>query len=628
MQITDMLNQYNRTLANGTELSGGVQGIRQITSSLQQMSVGNIFEGSVNHMENGVVTLGLSDGKTIQARLDSGVTVRVGESMFFQVRSNNGAQIAIRPFSQSGMANPTLLNALKAANLPANGRMVTMVNSMMEQSMPIDKQSLLQMAKLVMGNERMDAATIVQMAKLGIPVTEEMAAQFENYKSDQYAILDQLESVMEAIPERLAGSGGDLKELLELNRQMIKVFLGEANQAEDGTVLVQEKTANPEGMTEKAAAGAQAEGAEEAAGGTQAKSLQNAKTAGDALLEALQEKEPGAQAKEQAAGKAPADAADMLLKEADFGKKAAHAPQDTGAAHGQAASNEGGQAGVKDTPELLKDLFGPEELAHLGEKLSKITELSRNTTVFSDGVLSGDLTQKELLQFLEQAFASKNPFSRQALLQLASSKEYRALIRSVMERQWLLKPEELKGEHKVSELYERLDRQMAQMEKVLKAFGQDTPQLSHTASNVRSNIQFMNQINQNFAYVQIPLKLAGQNAHSDIYVYTDKRKKREKDDELTAFLHLDLDHLGSTDVSVRLCQKNVKADFYLADDMSYQLILEHMDQLEERLAQKGFHAKIEVKNQKEDVNFVEDMLKQGMPSAGGMVHRYSFDVRA
>ncbi len=409
---------------------------------------------------------------------------------------------------------------------------------------------------------------------------------------------------------------------------MIKVFLGEANQVEDGTVLVQEKTANPEGMAEKAAAGAQAEGAEEAADGTQAKSLQNAKTAGDALLEDLQEKEPSAQAKEQAAGKAPADAADMLLKEADFGKKAAHAPQDTGAAHGQAASNEGGQAGVKDTPELLKDLFGPEELAHLGEKLSKITELSRNTTVFSDGVLSGDLTQKELLQFLEQAFASKNPFSRQALLQLASSKEYRALIRSVMERQWLLKPEELKGEHKVSELYERLDRQMAQMEKVLKAFGQDTPQLSHTASNVRSNIQFMNQINQNFAYVQIPLKLAGQNAHSDIYVYTDKRKKREKDDELTAFLHLDLDHLGSTDVSVRLCQKNVKADFYLADDMSYQLILEHMDQLEERLAKKGFHAKIEVKNQQEDVNFVEDMLKQGMPSAGGMVHRYSFDVRA
>ena len=45
------------------------------------------------------------------------------------------------------------------------------------------------------------------MAKLGIPVTEEMIAQFENYKSDQYAILDQMESLMEILPEQLAGGG-------------------------------------------------------------------------------------------------------------------------------------------------------------------------------------------------------------------------------------------------------------------------------------------------------------------------------------------------------------------------------------------------------------------------------------
>ena len=110
MQITDMLNQYNRNIANGTEISGGTQGIRQIASSLQQLSVGNVFEGSITHMENGVVTLGLSDGKTIQARLDSGVSVRVGESMFFQVRSNSGTQIEIRPFSQAGGMNPALLD--------------------------------------------------------------------------------------------------------------------------------------------------------------------------------------------------------------------------------------------------------------------------------------------------------------------------------------------------------------------------------------------------------------------------------------------------------------------------------------------------------------------------------------
>lgn len=197
-----------------------------------------------------------------------------------------------------------------------------------------------------------------------------------------------------------------------------------------------------------------------------------------------------------------------------------------------------------------------------------------------------------------------------------------------MEEQWLLRPEDLKTEHKVNELYERLDRQMDQMEKVLKAFGQSTPQLSETTSGVRSNIQFMNQINQTYAYVQIPLKLAGQNVHSDLYVYTDRKKMREKDGELTAFLHLDMEHLGSTDVSVRMHQKKVTTNFYLADDAAYQLIMDHMDILEERLEKKGYSVKIKVTNQEEKVDFVEDFLKKDQPSAGGMVHRYSFDVRA
>ena len=72
----------------------------------------------------------------------------------------------------------------------------------------------------MVGNPQIDVATVVQMEKLGIPVTDEMAAQFENYKSDQYAILDQLESVMELLPEQL---GKDGTGLLELNLSLIHI---------------------------------------------------------------------------------------------------------------------------------------------------------------------------------------------------------------------------------------------------------------------------------------------------------------------------------------------------------------------------------------------------------------------
>lgn len=625
MQITDMLNQYNRNIANGTVVPNGTQGIRQVMSSFSEMSVGNIFEGSVNQVEDGVVTLGLSDGKTIQARLDNGVSVQVGESMFFQVKSNNGTQIAIRPYSNGVSSNPTLLYALDAANLQVSGKMLTMVNTMMEQSMPIDRQSLISMAKLVVGNPQIDVATVVQMEKLGIPVTDEMAAQFENYKSDQYAILDQLESVMELLPEQL---GKDGTGLLELNQQMIDIFLGGSEEMQ--------------AAQDTADAGSDAASAVEGQGAGEASVTEETKAAvlteNDLIVSASSGKNADASVIEGQDGQIVSSVAteengQVVSVSADKNEQAASA---AAGADEQSASSvaqeqntdknvqqttaEGNTQTSASAMETVPDNM-QQDIQKLSAQLMKLPDLSQDQ-------LNGNLSAKEFLQVLSEAFNSTDPVSRQILKELVSSKEYRNIVRSVMEEQWLLKPEELKSEHKINELYERLDRQLAQMEKVLKNFHQSSPQLTDTASSVRNNIQFMNQLNHTCAYMQIPLKLSGQNAHSDLYVYTGGRKHHDADEELTAFLHLDLEHLGSTDVSVKLRKKQVTTNFYLADDASYQLILDHMDILEERLEQKGYQVKISVTTQEEKMNFVEDMLKQKTPSAGGMVHRYSFDVRA
>lgn len=625
MQITDMLNQYNRNIANGTVVPNGTQGIRQVMSSFSEMSVGNIFEGSVNQVEDGVVTLGLSDGKTIQARLDNGVSVQVGESMFFQVKSNNGTQIAIRPYSNGVSSNPTLLYALDAANLQVSGKMLTMVNTMMEQSMPIDRQSLISMAKLVVGNPQIDVTTVVQMEKLGIPVTDEMAAQFENYKSDQYAILDQLESVMELLPEQL---GKDGTGLLELNQQMIDIFLGgseemqaaqdTADAGSDAASAVEGQGAGEASVTEETKAAVLTENdlivSASSGENTDASVIegQDGQMVSSAATEENgQEVSVSADKNEQAASAAA---------EADEQSASSVAQEQNTDKNVQQTTAEGNTQTSASAMETVPDNM-QQDIQKLSAQLMKLPDLSQEQ-------LNGNLSAKEFLQVLSEAFNSTDPVSRQILKELISSKEYRNIVRSVMEEQWLLKPEELKSEHKINELYERLDRQLAQMEKVLKNFHQSSPQLTDTASNVRNNIQFMNQLNHTCAYMQIPLKLSGQNAHSDLYVYTGGRKHHDADEELTAFLHLDLEHLGSTDVSVKLRKKQVTTNFYLADDASYQLILDHMDILEERLEQKGYQVKISVTTQEEKMNFVEDMLKQKTPSAGGMVHRYSFDVRA
>lgn len=147
-------------------------------------------------------------------------------------------------------------------------------------------------------------------------------------------------------------------------------------------------------------------------------------------------------------------------------------------------------------------------------------------------------------------------------------------------------------------------------------------------NDIHQNIQFMNQINELYTYVQIPLKMSGQTASGELFVYTNKKELQDPEADLTAFLHLDMDHLGSTDVSLRLHNKTeVTTNFYLEDDVTYDLIKAHLPILDEKLKKKGFVTTFTVTNEGKSVNFVEDFLKMDQPVAGTL-RRYSFDMRA
>ena len=79
------------------------------------------------------------------------------------------------------------------------------------------------------------------------------------------------------------------------------------------------------------------------------------------------------------------------------------------------------------------------------------------------------------------------------------------------------------------------------------------------------------------------------------------------------------------------CREELDIQFLVAEGMQHLEegnAFDLQSELEQRLEEKGYQVKLQVTKQSEKANFVEDMFKQGTPSAGGMVHRYSFDVRA
>lgn len=652
MQIRDMLGQYSQNVKNGTEELMSAQGTQKLVSSMQELEPGSTFEGTVNSVKNGKVVLALGNGQTITARLDGKVSIQPGESMFFQVRSNDGTTIALRPYVQAGnINNPILLNALTAAGVPATERNITMVDSMMKEQMSISRQSILDMGRVVGSNPNVNVNTAVLMTKIGLPVSAEMASQFENYMVDQHAIVDEMDLAMNQLGRLLGDADLGEEQSFELYGKVLDILNGEGEtpaqttdglqQNDTGTMVNAGENIETEAAVQQSKDGAAAEGVQKQVQQQNTKDLISMGAAG-------QEQSAGvAENTENIVGEQTAGNAAQSMQ---TGIDAADILKNTQADTAVDFKNVQGQT---DTLEQILDQNGLDHLKRLLQNIPTLTgntdlfEVQEEEDVFVD-TMSGDdagkkafelaqaepevtlkqsMTAEDFLNTLRDALKQNQEYGFAGMTKLFGSKEFAAILKNCAEKQWLLEPEQLREASKVSDLYERLDHQMKQMENVMKAAGVTQNSFIQTAADIRSNVEFMNQINQVYTYVQLPLKLSGQNASGDLYVYTNKKNLNDPEAELTAFLHLDLDNLGSTDVSIRMKDKNVKTNFYIADDASYDLIEKHLPVLEKRLAQKGYRCSITMSKEEKKVEFVEDFLQRDMPQAGTL-HRYSFDVRA
>lgn len=635
MQISDLVGQYSRNVANGTEELHGAQSVQKLVSTIGDLSAGSIFEGTINSVRGGKVTLALGNGQTITARLDGKMDLQQGSSMFFQVRANDGQTIAIRPYTELGnVSNPILLNALSAAQVPATDRTLVMVDTMMQEQMSIGRQSILDMAKLVGANPDANVQTIVQMTKLGLPVTEEMAAQFENYLSDRQALVGEMDLAAGHMMELLSDEALSPETAFSLYGKMLDIFMPGEEAADAGVTAA----AGQESSAAEAGAGAMAE----------AVGQENAATVSEAEAGAPTAAEQGTAAASPVAEEAGA------ASTAETAGQGAAAEAETGV--GVTAELTYGR--TAETPGTVGELLSKEQIEHLGKMLRNIPALIGNEEIFAGGeqeevfvdtlseegpevaklmaqeeaaqeqpVLNEKLTAEQFLQKLGRALAQNGEFGFAGMQKLFAGKEFQTIFRSVIEKQWLLRPEELKQEHKVSGLYERLEQQLSQMEEAVRATGSTQNTFLQTASQVHGNLEFMNQMNQIYHYVQLPLKMSGQNANGELYVYANRKNLRDPDAELTAFLHLDMEQLGSTDVSVRMQNRSVRTNFYLEDDASYDLVEKHLEVLNKRLKSKGYQSSITVTHEKKDISFKENIVKKGKATVGSL-HRYSFDVRA
>lgn len=530
-----------RAASTGTGTSGAttvtngnaIRQTAQITGNmlLAQMQPGSTFSGDIIDVRGYAIKILLGDEKTLDATTADSKNLNIGDHITFNVSSNDGKTVMIKPIKINNFNTNVLLKALEAAEVPTNDRNIKVVKTMMQNEMSIDKQSLSEMIKKVDTLEAEEPQDVVMMERHGIPLSKENVQQFAAYRNCEHRIMAQVDTVATQIPEILeeALQSNDSQTVASLGKEIIRLLnddvdttatYNKMNTSEDGTVKV-------------------------------------------------------------------------IQKENSYIKE-------------QAVEN------------------NSEDEAFL-EKLNIKDEgvvLSVNT--YNDSKIK--LTT-------EQVLGKLNNLNSEELKEFLVSVEFKDYIKDKVEKNFELNvnrlgDNETEVKENVKKLYERLDKKTELLMNLLENSGNKDNILYQTTSNMRNNMQFMQDLSQMAAYIQLPVKLNESKAHGDLYVFNRKNGKPVNKDSITAFLHLDLEHLGATDVDVLLEGKTLKTQFSLKDITSVKLVEEHLDELKERLTKRGYSVTLNVlvMPDSSNENAFMNMLENDKPQIS--IKRYSFDVRA
>ena len=560
--------RVNDNVKTAESMSKGERTYR-VQSEIRNLAPGQTIQGTVVSRDGTSAQIALRQDMMISARIDQSINLVLGQNMSFEVKANSGSVLSLSPLYANMANEATIMRALNAAGLPETANNIEMVAVMMEEGMPIDKESLGNISRLLMEFPTQNPASLIQMTRLGIPVTESNIEQFEIYQNANHQLLGSAETIMSELPNifhELLGEG-KVSQAYAFYENVLDIFTGGGAEGE----LLQKGDGNAAlsgGIIETADGSVVVKDAQAAAA-----EIKNA--SGEAVLDMV-----GASKNEGVAG-----------------------------------------ANSEQTPVLTDKQWNA-----LGNMLKELG-IDENT---AEQIKNGEVTSKEALALIRGLIPKAGASEQHARMmeRILDGKEFESLLKSEIGKQWLIEPKNVADPHKVEQLYERIREQSARLQEALQTSGKGDVPLAKSVQNIQSNVDFMNQMNHMFTYVQLPLKMIGNNAHGDLYVYTNKKNLAAKDGNVSALLHLDMEHLGALDVYVTMQQNKVNTNFTLQDESALDLIEQHISLLDERLAKRGYNLKAQfyVKEEEQDDSIMNIILKHEKNIS--VLSRTSFDMRA
>ena len=660
------------------------------------VTAGTTITGEIVEKDGNEVTIRLGNDQTISAKLAGNANIEVGMKMTFEVAKGANNQLSLRPLYSNLANNNAAVSALKAAGLPVNDTTLAMTDRMMLENMPVNRNALTSMFRNISAHQNVSPESIVQMTKLNMPLTESNVIQFENYRNFEHQITGDVQNTAdgmadlfrEAVDAATGSAGasdapaafGDLTanqvitEVLNLidtdsletimpDKSAVLPAAGEtviSGRAEmpaeniaasEQTVQTEAASQTPEAVQEQAAVPERGEGflretvdgfisnlkemftpgADNVSGNlenviyndnlsltpSEQQTLMNslndililAETASD-IHEPLDPSQVMAAVKELVDEYPPENVKVIEAELAAYSEESAEAADE----------------------EKLNSAAQSDISALRGQEGSAGTASTTAQTTGTDSAIH-DATQAMADKAVENTAMSVKEKITEKLNDLLKSDGFTKLLKDSVKAQMSIKPEEVAEKGKIDELYDKIQKSSAGITKLMETIGRSESGVAQSAGALSDNVNFMNQLNEFVNYVQLPLKMAGEDANGELYVYTNRKNLANSDGNFSALLHLDMEHLGPMDVYVTMRDyTKVNTNFYLETEELLDFIESHIDELTKRLTDKGYdtNTRVTKKDPGKPITpitdeFTKDDIRE---DAKVVVSKMRFDVRA
>lgn len=591
MNISDASINLNIATNNGTNVKQGninVSNAGTVTANAQisQAKEGQVFNGKILDITNDKVSIMLDNNKTLYAQMTDAVNMNIGDSLTFMIKENNGTNVFIKPFGDGtqNMKDSAIFKILDTNSISPTAKNYEIAETLMKNNLPVDKASMQRIMQQAYKYPDASVDTLINLNKLGIPVNEANISQYESYITNNHQISNDLNNLSNSI--------------VDYSKAAISEILNQMGATSDGQ-------------------------------------LQQITSFSNTLMTAMSDIQDMANI----------NINDILQGQmiTDGDGSAVALEHNLAELNAQLPSGTSGVAG--DSSQINGNMLSELNVAidNLATKLSLNKDSLQGLANDLKNAGIPEAVIKEVVQRSESPMqlmnnineiiknADKLNMNLSDVKNVLLSENFNNLLSESVKDKLSLNPKEMENPKELDDLYKNI---YDKTNKLMEAFSGSSnsgagDSMSQAAKSMQQRLDFMQNLNNMYAYAQIPVKLDQNQMNSDLYVYMNKRNLKDAKEAVSALLHLDMDHLGATDVHVSLHGTNVHTKFYVEDEVSARIIDEHMTMLEKAINENGFNLTNEVITREPvlatEVNMVvKEMLGDDLEKS---VKRYSFDVR-